>query len=224
MAALISNTSNKGKMATTKNKMAAKPVTNKDAMRQRSRYYAPKNGSQQKLEQLHNTMQKLGTTPTNTNATPSQKLKSGRKTRLYSTPEFEHLALEAAKLDPLPQIYFNLQNTTIQNDDDMDATLAIGVYTNCISTPPTNSSIGLTIPTLADVVENTPKQTSGSNLKVRTLRINIINDRNPKSADVKKNTPTRAYSDIFKTKSTRPNTKTKFHNSQTSGPSKPQNK
>ncbi|KAL3875268.1 hypothetical protein ACJMK2_038190, partial [Sinanodonta woodiana] len=205
-------------MATTKNKMAAKPVTNKDAMRQRSRHYAPKNGSQQKLEQLHNTMQKLGTTPTNTNATPSQKLKSGRKTRLYSTPEFEHLALEAAKLNPLSPIFFNLHNTTIQNDDDMDATLAIGVYTNCISTPPTSSSkltpkdIGLTIPTLADVVENTPNQTFGSNPKVRTLNINIINDRNPKSADVKKNTPTRTYSDIIKTKSTKPNTETKIHN------------
>ncbi|KAL3854052.1 hypothetical protein ACJMK2_013334 [Sinanodonta woodiana] len=183
-------------MATTKNKMAAKPVTNKDAMRKRSRHYAPKYGSQQKLEQLHNTMQQLGTTPTNTNATPSQKLKSGRKTRLYSTPEFEHLALEAAKLDPLSPIFFNLYNTTIQNDDDMDATLAIGVYTNCISTPPTNSSkqtpndIGLTIPTLADVVENTLNQTSGSNPKVRTFKINIFNDRNPKLADVKENTQT----------------------------------
>ncbi|KAL3859807.1 hypothetical protein ACJMK2_010000 [Sinanodonta woodiana] len=108
-------------------------------MRKRSRQSAPKNGSQQKLEQLHNTMQQLGTTSEIINATPSQTTKSESKSRLYSTPEFAHLTLEAAKLDPLSPIFFNLHNTTFQNDD-MDATLTIGVYTNGINTPPTNSS------------------------------------------------------------------------------------
>ncbi|KAL3842611.1 hypothetical protein ACJMK2_020604 [Sinanodonta woodiana] len=103
-------------------------------------------------------MQKVGTPTTktgSTNITPSQKEKLEIKSRLYSTPELKQLAIETAKLDPLSPIFFNLHNTTFQNDD-MDATLTIGVYTTGINTLPTNSPqqisniIGPTIPTLTD--------------------------------------------------------------------------
>ncbi|KAL3889231.1 hypothetical protein ACJMK2_001578, partial [Sinanodonta woodiana] len=167
-------------------------------MRQRSRQSAPKHGSQQKLEQFHNTMQQLGTSEI-ISATPSQKLKSVNKSRLYTTPEFEHLTLEAAKLDPLSPIFFNLHNTTIQADE-LDSTLAIAASntTSCTPTPnfkvQNSNTIGHMNITLADVVENTKNRnagiTSNDNRTMHTKQ-NSAKDRN--SADVVENTPNRTF-------------------------------
>ena len=156
--------SNKGKMATNlsnmaanprsgpvtnpkNNAMAAKPKTNKGAMHQRARTGAQRNRIYRNTQHCNRSMEQLVNTPS-----PIQS-KSVRS-RKYSTPEYNLLKQEQAKLNPLSPIEFNLHNETVQSED-LDATLVLGNPTSLFKSP-NASQVGQNNSRLADVEVNTP--------------------------------------------------------------------